>query len=473
MKANRRQFIGWAGLLAAGAATAARGQAEKPAAKPPEIPTGTRIDGYRGIWFTLGQKSAGGDKYSGGLGTYTANHVPIAIHVPSQDKTFFVYGGTVKGQRHLLIMASYFDHKTGRVPRPVVVCDKRGVDDPHDNAAISLDGDGRLWVFVSGRAKKRPGFIYRSQKPFDVSAFDLVRTCEITYPQPRWFEGSGFFHLFTKYTKGRELYFATSADGRTWTDDTKLAGFGGHYQVSAVHGRRIGTYFNYHPGGNVDKRTNLYYAETPDLGKTWTTVDGRPLELPLREVANPALVINYEAEGKLAYGHDIAFDAKGRPALFHETGRTWEPGEAGGPREWRVTRWTGRGWETATLGTVDHNYDMGSLYIDGDDWRVIGPSEPGPQPWGCGGELALWRSADGGVAWKRERVITRGSARNNAYPRRPVPWKDPFCAFWADGNPGELSESHLYFCNSDGTRVWSLPYDMDGADAEPVEITPK
>ncbi|WP_297036043.1 hypothetical protein, partial [Thermogutta sp.] len=29
--------------------------------------------GYRGIWFTLGQKTEWGDKYSGGLGTYTAN----------------------------------------------------------------------------------------------------------------------------------------------------------------------------------------------------------------------------------------------------------------------------------------------------------------------------------------------------------------------------------------------------------------
>ena len=30
-------------------------------------------DGYRGIWFTLGQPSEYGEKISGGLGTYTAN----------------------------------------------------------------------------------------------------------------------------------------------------------------------------------------------------------------------------------------------------------------------------------------------------------------------------------------------------------------------------------------------------------------
>ena len=31
--------------------------------------------GYRGIWYTLGQvESEYGDKYSGGLGTYTVKH---------------------------------------------------------------------------------------------------------------------------------------------------------------------------------------------------------------------------------------------------------------------------------------------------------------------------------------------------------------------------------------------------------------
>jgi hypothetical protein len=35
-----------------------------------------KIDGYKGIWFSLGQFSEYGDKYSGGLGTYTAKHRP-------------------------------------------------------------------------------------------------------------------------------------------------------------------------------------------------------------------------------------------------------------------------------------------------------------------------------------------------------------------------------------------------------------
>ena len=55
--------------------------------------TGSTMDGYRGIWFTLGQMYDYGDKYSGGLGTYTAKHKPLAIYAPAIQKTFFVYGG--------------------------------------------------------------------------------------------------------------------------------------------------------------------------------------------------------------------------------------------------------------------------------------------------------------------------------------------------------------------------------------------
>ena len=66
-------------------------------------------NGYRGIWFTLGQMQEYGDKYSGGLATYTANHVPMAIYSKEANKTFFVYGGAKQGKRHLLDMIGYFE----------------------------------------------------------------------------------------------------------------------------------------------------------------------------------------------------------------------------------------------------------------------------------------------------------------------------------------------------------------------------
>jgi len=204
-----------------------------------------RMDGYKGIWFELGQKSEHGDKYSGGLGTYTANHAPMAVYSAKADKTFFVYGGTpARDQRRLLVMVSYYDHKTGQVPRPAVVMDKSPVNDPHDNPALNIDRQGHLWVFASGRGRVRPGVIFRSVEPYNIDSFDKIEEAEITYPQI-WADGRGdSMLLFTKYTAGRELYWKTTADDRNWSEDHKLAGFGGHYQTSYQANGRTATFFN-------------------------------------------------------------------------------------------------------------------------------------------------------------------------------------------------------------------------------------
>jgi hypothetical protein len=442
--------------------------------KAPDDPglAGTRIDGYRGIWFTLGQFSAMGDKYSGGLGTYTANHVPIAVYAPAVDKTFFVYGGTTAAdQRHLLCMAGWYDHKTGRVPRPIVVHDKLTVNDPHDNAAINIDEQGYLWVFISGRGRLRPGFKYRSKQPYSIDGFDRVEESEMTYPQIHIVPGKGFFHLFTKYTKGRELYWETSKDGYTWTEDRKLVGMGGHYQVSARHGERIGTAFMYHPGGNVDKRTNLYYMQTDDMGATWTTAEGTRVATPVTAVKSPPLVIDYESKGLNVYIHDLNFDRDGHPIILYLTSKGAAPGPQNGPYTWRVTRWTGTAWETHDVTTSDHCYDTGNLFVEANgSWRIVGPTDPGPQPYGTGGEMVAWTSNDRGVTWTRAAQLTQNSKYDHAYARRPRDAKDPFFTFWADGDPRKLSPSHLYFANHAGDHVWQLPYDMTGDSAEPVQI---
>lgn len=432
----------------------------------------TKYDGYRGIWFTLGQFRDYGDKYSGGLGTYTANHVPIAIYAPEVDKTFFVYGGSRGGERYLLAMASYYDHQKGIVPRPTIVHDKQGIDDPHDNPSLTIDEHGHLWVFISGRGRGRPGFIYRSLEPYCVDAFERVYQGEFTYPQAWWVEGKGFIHLNTKYTRGRELYFELSEDGRNWSEPVKLAGMLGHYQVSNQFGERIITAFMRHPDGSVDRRTDLYYAETRDMGRTWQTVDGQPLELPMEDFKVPALVRNYEAEDRLVYINDTQLDSEGNPVIFYVTASRYEPGPPGEPRYQTIAYWDGEQWRFSEVARTTHNYDVGSVHIEDDVWRVFAPAEPGPQRWGCGGEVAIWRSEDRGVTWTKERDVTSDSAMNHHYVRRPVNAHRDFYAFWADGNPDELSPSYLYFTNKDGSQVWRLPYDMDEDFAEPETAWP-
>ncbi|MCX6328547.1 MAG: glycosyl hydrolase family 28 protein [Bacteroidia bacterium] len=419
-------------------------------------------DGYKGIWFTLGQFYDYGDKYSGGLGTYTADHLPIAIYSPEAKKTFFVYGGTtVPDKRHLLDMVSYYDHVTHKVPKPVVVYDKQGVDDPHDNPSLAIDNQGYIWVFVSGRMRFRPGFIFKSLKPYSIENFELIRECEMTYPQPWWIKGEGFLYLFTKYTNGRELYWSTSPDGKTWAPDQKLAGLGGHYQVTNMYGNKLVSVFNYHPGGNVDKRTNIYAVQTSDMGKTWKTIDGKIIQPPLSDIHNGALIKDYEAEHKLVYINDLNFDSEGNPVILAIISNDFKPGPNGDPREWTIIHWKNGKWNFHKVCESTHNYDMGSLYIEGKTWKIIGPTEPGPQYYGAGGEIAMWISRDEGVIWQKTHDITERSLLNNSYVRRPLKANKDFYAFWADGDADKLSESHLYFSNKKGNKVWELPYNMN------------
>jgi len=430
-----------------------------------------RENGYRGLWFELGQKSAYGDKYSGGLGTYTAKHVPLAVYSPQAHKTFFVWGSAGRKRKCLLAMVSYYDHHRGLVARPAIVHEKPGVDDPHDNPSISIDGEGHVWVFVSGRGRARDGLKYRSRERHSVDAFDLVEVHRgMTYPQPWYVPGGGLLLLFTMYTAGRELYWQTSEDGLSWSETRKLAGFGGHYQVSWRRGQTVCTAFNWHPEGNVDRRTNLYFLQSDDMGRTWRTASGQPVRTPLASVDNPALVHDYRAEGSLVYLKDLSFDTDGTPVILHVTSSDHRPGPQDPPRAWVTARWNGCEWECRPIAPAGHNYDMGSLHIEPNGtWRLIAPTEPGPQKWGAGGEMAMWTSRNRGRTWRRLKQLTAGSERNHNYARRPVNAHPRFYAFWADGDTERVSDSFLYFATKNG-MTYMLPPRMRGDFARPIRL---
>ena len=428
-------------------------------------------DGYRGIWY---YNQPSGDefvyKYSGGFATYPQQQSPIAIYAPAARKTFFCYGGTVKGGGQLLYMVSYYDHATGQVPRPRILLNKR-TDDAHDNPVMSIDGEGRIWIFCNAHGTGRPSYIYRSRQPYSIDEFELIRTTNFSYGHPWYIPGQGFLFLHTLYRdNGRSLFWAASPDGVRWEEPHLLARIDlGHYQITCRRGPRVATAFNMHPlPVGLNARTNLYYLETRDMGKSWQTVEGRPVATPLREAQNPALVHDYRAEGLLVYLKTVQFDARGRPVILYLTSKGYEAGPKNDPRQWNTARWTGRHWEIRPFTRSDHNYDFGPLYIEPDGtWRVIAPTEPGPQPYGTGGEMVMWTSPDQGRTWTRAKPLTRGSARNHTYARQPVDAQPDFYALWADGDARKPSESALYFTDKAGSHVWRLPALMPEKFARP------
>jgi hypothetical protein len=318
-------------------------------------------------------------------------------------------------------------------------------------------------------------------RPWSIDEFERVAETNFSYPQPWQVPGAGFLLLHTRYGGGkglgidatRCLFTMASTDGRQWAEPRLLAAIGqGDYQISWQAGRRIATAFDFHPPPRgLNARANIYYAETPDLGKTWHTADGQVLDLPLTAAANPALVLDSRAENRLVYLKDLNFDRAGRPVILFLVSKGFEPGPGNGPREWQTLHWTGKDWSRRPLTGSGNNYDHGSLAIEPDGtWRVIAPTEAGPQPFNPGGEMVVWTSRDEGGIWARDKQLTRGSPRNHGYARRPLHAHPDFAALWADGHGRQPSESFLYFTDHNGDHVWRLPNTMNAESARPTLV---
>lgn len=440
-----------------------------------------KVNGYRGIWY-MNQPldNEYKYKYSGGLGTYCAKHNPFAMYREEVNKTFFCYGGTDEENSTLLHMVSYYDHETGEVEQPTLVLDKKTTD-AHDNPVISIDNEGYIYVFSTSHGTSRPSYISKSKEPYNIDEFEKVEATKIdengervpmtnfSYMQSWYLADRGFVTFFTRYNypADRTICFMTSPDGKEWSEWKRIAAIKkGHYQISAIGDGVAGSAFNFHPDteekNGLNWRTNLYYVETHDFGKSWQIADGTKLELPLTEIENPALVVDYYNKDLNVYMKDITYDQQNRPVILYITSKGFESGPQNDPRTWRTARWDGNDWIIQDVTTSDNNYDMGSLYIEEDGtWRLIAPTETGPQPYNPGGEVAMWVSNDQGQSWSKVKQLTENSDYNHTYVRRPLNPHPDFYGIWADGHGRKPSESRLYISDKEG-NVFRLPQKMGG-----------
>jgi hypothetical protein len=448
--------------------------------------------GFRGIWYAVG--STGDEyvyKYSGGLGTYCAKHRPFAVYCPEAEKTFFCYGGTPEySHTQLLHMVSCYDHRTGEVALPTIVLDKQ-TSDAHDNPVISVDDEGYIWLFSTSHGTGRPSYIHKSKYPYAIDEFELITPTRIndsgnvvpmdnfSYFQVWHTPGHGFSVFFTRYSYpvARTICFMKSADGINWSKWQRIATIEqGSYQVAGVQGDKAGTAFNIHPAvGGLDSRTNLYYVETTDQGQSWHSADGVLLNLPLDDadkLSTSALIRDYQSEGLLVYMKDLVYDAFGNPVILYLTSRGSEPGPQNDPRTWRIAHWKDEQWMIKTITTSDNNYDMGSLYIESDGtWRLIAPTDSGPQPYNPGGEVVMWVSGDEGNTWTKAAALTQNSEFNHTYVRRPENAREDFYGLWADGHGRQISPSGIYYCNKQG-NVTKLPSNKKSCpELYPEDIT--
>ena len=192
-----------------------------------------KADGYQGIWFTLGRRRRRATSTPAGWAP-TDQPRPMAIYAPKVNKTFFVYGGTIPGQRHLLAMIGYYDHATGTVPRPMIVHDKTASTIRTTTRACASTPRGTSGS--SSRAAQRPAGLHlpqhealrhrrlradREARPHDLPAAVVHRGPGVPVP---------VHDVHARAARCTGSPAPTAASGAT---PQKLVGFGGHYQTSA------------------------------------------------------------------------------------------------------------------------------------------------------------------------------------------------------------------------------------------------
>ena len=430
-----------------------------------------RNTGYRGIWFTLGQKTR-----------IRRQILRRAGHLHGQPRA---HGHLREGGRQDVLRLRR--RQAGQAPpaghglllrsrarawcrgRPSSTT-SRASNDPHDNPSLCIDPQGLYWVFVERPGASAAGLhLPQHASPTASTQFELICEREITYPQPRWIEGQGFLHLFTKYTQRPR----TLLEHQPRRQDLDAGPEVRRHRAGITRPATSAATACSPPSTCTPAATSTSEPiSTSSRPTTWAalgeTSAGERSKCRLVEPDEPrpgARLPGREAAGL----HPRPGPRSPRPAgdPLHHRPPVSSPARkairAGGPL--RIGRATAG--SIAEVTRANHNYSTGSLYIEDGQWRIIGPTERGPQPIGAGGEVAIWASTDEGKTWAKERDVTRDSPMNHNYVRRPVNAHPDFYAFWADGNPDKFSPSRLYFTNRAGDKVWQLPYDMQSDFARP------
>ena len=537
-----------------------------PAAAPLPLPWDTmRASGYVGQWYSPLRGPLMRMRFSGGMTFYPMTSEPVAIYSSAAEKTFFVYAGTgvhaeadVHAETHiqagsaasrphanasqpstsisqpstnvsqphtspsqadpqpLQVMVSYYDHKSGEVPRPVMLLE--GPSGAYGCPALAIDDVGRLYVFSAMLGTgDQPGQIFRSIRPYDISAWEKIAELDFRNPQAWFIPGQGFMLLHTRIAdeesrstdEESNICLSTSRDGFTWSKPMPLATFGrvdscvsavfydqvAHDKLAndkqdkvdddkldrdkAAHSKlgvaKVGVALVSRPGGNSPSGTNnasntnnttcLYYIETSDFGKTWRTYPSGHVSVPLDRPDNAAKVHDYGKDWWVGLRSLGFVAANGSPVILQVVRLHSKAMPAKDSRLWTFSRWMGREWQTAAQGYSDHDFDGGDFSLDQSPWHWVATTSPGPQPDAAGGNMIRWTSYDRGRSWSWQ-PLTHGSTVNQNWPRHPVNAADGMEFLWTDGDANKPSLSQIYFADRAG-NVYQLPTSMASDSAKP------
>lgn len=440
-----------------------------------------------------------------------------AVYAAPVRKTFFVYlaapagqnggaeAGRPAGQSPLRI--SCFDHAAGTVPQPSILPLKEDAGTAPLSVSLALDEQGHVWACASRafrytirqagddqrpatplppetqpaatETSERPAVLFRSTRPYDIRAFSRQAGPALADGRLYHVAGRGFILIGLHSADGGSIpCFATSPDGQTWDEPRPLAGIdANHSLVTAFfQGKtgttKIGVALAAWPAGKGPlAATNVYYAETPDAGRTWQSIRQTRLDLPIRGHENGVLVWDYKSIRWTAYLKDLEFNSAGIPCIVYLGGRG---GTGRTPLlcTWTVGRWVGREWETHGVIPAAGPFDVTAFQILPDrSWRqVVIRNSPATRP--AHEEVVLWSSTDQGRSWLKQAWFREEPTARHVLVR-PAGASPELSALWivgptgaGDGSPASGSAARLRFLDARGDAL-QLPVEMPRSDARP------
>jgi hypothetical protein len=370
--------------------------------------------------------------FAGGLPEATADaySTPKAVRfVGAHDRTYITYGNTRTDP-----MITFYDHREKRWAAPVNAGQSTRPGDAHSNAALTVDGDGRLYLVYGGHHTGH--VLRRSARPEDISAWEPEQplSAKATYSNVGFVADT--LYWFGRQEWGEWGWMACRDGGRSRSPFQIVfrpyaRPDGTHTAYAVMHiapGKAGPTMHLFWMMYGANRWYNMYYAVSHDLGQTWQTTRGQPLRTPIAY-----------AEGELVYEGDthgwqnqIVVDGAGRPGLLFVTGGA----EIVSRNAALFAYWTGKTWAVSKICDAASMYNFGCAQVEGvGRFRVYFAGGR----WN-GGEIGEWRTADGGRRWKHTRDLTRDSPVPNAFPRAVVNAHPELQIVWCAGDrpPGKV-----------------------------------
>jgi len=435
---------------------------------------------------------------------------PAAIHYKGKyDRTYIAYHDVNANPKIF-----YYDHKEKYFSEPVKV-GETGItwDDDHGAPAIAIDKNGYIHIFYGSHST--PLLYQRSIYPEDIRYWTKPAVIDniTTYPLVFVTNDNKIFVFYRGVDKSPfnssqlvavEKFVYSTDGGNSWSSPKTLINFGGCreprslfyggldcgiYHIGVALGNEkinqsihiAWSYYDEKPtlsdygkvlfGFGYGIRRNVYYAVSRDGGVTWTTSNGRVLNLPI--TIDEAEKV-YDSGLNFTHGYDLKLDEKNNPYILFISNLTYKIAKFSPERGWEISEITisdeygGSGyqnWDTGALDVVNSSYIEAYLIVGGEPKRR-------------GGELQRWASYNGGKTWEKVEDITFNSNGLHNNPQVVVNYSPELKVVWAFVPKNDSSASIIktypfelsYALSDECKNPWPYAYLGGRAKSQPIII---